>query len=54
MVRILGGPLRLNERAANNILAVGLHRAATSRPLMLQKPLNFVELKEPLSGNKRD
>jgi len=35
-------------------LAVGLHRAATSRPLTLKKPLNFFELKEPLGGNKSD
>jgi len=47
MVRILGGPLTI-------FLAVGLHRAGTSRPLMLKKPLKFFELKEPLGGNKSD
>ena len=54
MVRILGGPLRLNERAAHNIFSGWIHRAAMSRPLLLKKLHNFFELKEPLGGNKSE
>jgi len=35
MVRILGGPLRLNERAANDIFSGW---TSPNRPLMLKKP----------------
>jgi len=38
MVRILGGALGLNERAANDIFSGW---TSPSRPLMLKKTLNF-------------
>jgi len=49
MDRAANGPVF--GRAAEDILAVGFHRAATSRPLMLKKSLKFYELTEPLGGN---
>jgi len=51
MVWILGGPLRLNERAAHHIFSVWI---LPSQPLMLKKNLHFVELKEPLGGNESE
>ena len=41
MVRILGGPLRLNVRAAHNIFSGWILPSRYDRPLMLKKPLQF-------------
>jgi len=47
---ILGGRLRLNQRAVHNIFSGWI---LPSRPLLLKK-LKFCELKEPLGGNKSE
>ena len=50
MVRFLGGSLRLNKRAANDIFSGWISR---SRSQLLKKTLTF-ELKEPMSANKSE
>jgi len=43
----LGGPLTI-------FLVVGFHRAATNRPLMLKKTVQFFWVERPLGGNKSE
>jgi len=52
MVRILGGPLWLNERAANDSFSGWTSLSRYEPPADVEKNLHFFELKEPLGGNK--
>jgi len=54
MVRILGGPLRLNERVANDIFSGWISPSRYESPADVEKLQKFFELKEPLGGNKSD
>jgi len=49
----LGGPLRLNERAANNIFSgwTSPSRYESRAGADVEKNYNFFELKEPLGGS---
>ena len=50
-----GRPLKLNERAANNIFSGWTSPSRYEPPAGVEKNLpNFFELKEPLGGNKSD
>jgi len=54
MVRILGGPLRLNERVAIDIFSGWTSPSRYKPPGDVEKTFNFFELLEPLGGNKSD
>jgi len=55
MVRILGGPLRLHKRAANNIFSGWISLNRYEPPAIIEKKLhNFFEMNEPLGGNKSE
>ena len=54
MVRILGGPLRLNERAANDIFSGWTWPSRYESPAGVEKTFKNFLLKEPLGGNKSD
>jgi len=55
MFPILGGPLRLNERAANDIFSGWTSTSRYEPPADVEKTFKiFFELKEPFGGNKSD
>jgi len=54
MVRFVGGPLRLNERAANDIFSGWISPSRYGSPVDVEKNFKIFELKEQLGGNKSE